>query len=224
VAAGGGLGAAAGQEGGQGLMRVLGAQGTRTPVERGVDLANTVGLNAVLPEVGAFAGRRIASLLQPGAGTATQQAARELDLSGLTNNLATTLPAGIAGESATVQKLEQPLFSLPFSGTVREAYGGTKTALEEGTQAAAQRAAGGGPVPVPGTFAYNVSNIANQIDNAYRLSREQADSAATTLIGANRAVDLQPIRDLRDQLMTQLARAPESLAERYQPALDRLNQ
>lgn len=224
VAAGGGLGAAAGKEGWQALMRVLGAQDTRTPVERGVDLATTAGLNAVLPEVGGFAGRQIASLLQPGAGTATQQAARELDLSGLTKNLATTLPAGIASESTAAQKLEQPLFSLPFSGGVREAYSGTKSALEEGVQNAAQKAAGAGPVPAPGTFAYNVSGIAKNIEDAYKLTRQQADDAAMNLIGADRPVDLQPLRDLRDQLQTQLAQAPASLSERYQPALDRLNQ
>jgi hypothetical protein len=224
VAAGGGLGAAAGKEGWQALMRVLGAQDTRTPVERGVDLATTAGLNAVLPEVGSFAGRQIASLLQPGAGTATQQAARELDLSGLTKDLATTLPAGIASERTGIQKLEQPLFSLPFTGGVREAYGDTKSALEEGVQSAAQKAAGGGPVPAPGTFAYNVSGVAKQIEDAYKLNREQADVAATVLVGRQRPTDLQPLRDLRDNLQVQLSQAPESLTERYQPALDRINQ
>jgi hypothetical protein len=223
VAAGGGLGAAAGKEGWQALMRVLGAQDTRTPVERGVDLATTAGLNAVLPEVGSFAGRQIASLLQPGPPTATQAAARALDLSGLTKNLATTLPGGIASESTAAQKLEQPLFSLPFSGGVREAYGGTKTALEEGTQAAAQRAAGGGPVPVPGTFAATVGDISKQIDQAWQLSRENADNAAMGLIGADRPVDLQPLRDLRTQLQAQLDAAPQSLSARYAPALARLD-
>jgi hypothetical protein len=223
TAAGIGLGAAAGKEGYQDLMRFLGMVDTRTPVERGVDVATTAGLNAVLPEVGAAAGRGVASLLRPNAPTATQAAATALDLSGLTKNLAPNLPAGIAGESTAVQKLEQPLFSLPFSGGVREAYGGTMGSLEEGAQAAAKRAAGGGPVPVPNTFATTVGDISKQIDQAWQLSRENADNAAMTLIGADRPVDLQPLRDLRTQLQAQLDAAPQSLSARYAPALARLD-
>jgi hypothetical protein len=224
AAAGGGLGAAAGKEGFDALMRLLGSEDTRTPVQRGVDLATTAGLNAVLPAAGEAAARPFISLLAPGAPTATQQAARDLDFSGLSRNLERGLPAGIAGESTAAEKIEQPLFSMPFSGGVREAYQGTRTALEDATQAAATRAAGGAPVPAPNAFASNVSAIAQQIEAAYRLSREQADTAATTLIGADRPVDLAPLRALQTRLQTELARAPGSLAERYQPALDRLDQ
>ena len=224
IALGGGLGAAAGKSGYQELMRFLGMQDTRTPVQQLTDTATTAGVNAVLPVVGErVAGPLIASLLRPDAPTATQVAAKALDDAGVTTGLASKLPAAVAAESVPTSKIEQPIMSMPFSGGLREAYGDTRSGLETGVQNVATQAAGGQPVPVPDAFASTVGNIAKTIDTTWQANRQAADDAATNLIGANRPVNLQPLRDLRTQLQAKLSAAPASLAPQYSDALTQLD-
>jgi len=224
IAAGGGLGAAAGKSAYEGLMRSLGMIDTRTPGQQALDTATTGALNAVLPAAGErVLGPVIHSLLAPGAPTGTQTAARNLDLSGLTTNLEKGLPPSVAAESTPWSRVEQPVLSMPFTGGLRETYSGTRAGLEAGVESAATRAAGGQQVPPPDTFASTVSNIADNIHTNWLANREAADTTATNLIGANRQVDLTPLRTLRAQLQAQLDQAPEAQAGRYGGAIDEID-
>jgi hypothetical protein len=232
VAAGGGLGAAAGDQAYQGLMRFLGMADTRTPVQQGVDVATTGGVNAVMPVVGekilgplidTFRPSAFIDAMRPNAApTATATAAKSLDDSGLTGDLLGKLPAGVAAESTPAQRVEQAINQLPVTGGVRTGYVDTSKALEDATQTAAQRAAGGGNVPSPQTFGGNVSGIAKTIDEQWQRDRLDADNFATSQVGANTQVNLDSARSLLAQMQREQSAAPQSLAGRYQPAIAQL--
>ena len=223
VAAGGGLGAAAGDQAYQGLMRFLGMQDTRSLPQQLTDTATTAGVNAVAPAIGAKVLGPVISAFTPTATpTATAAAAKALEDSGLAPDLLGKLPAGVAGESVPTQKVEQAIMGLPLTGGVRQAYVDSGKALEDATQAAATRAAAGGPVPSPQTFGANVSSIARDIDQAWQRNRLDADNFATSQIGENTPVNLQGARDLLQQLQQQQAAAPGSLAPRYGDAIAQL--
>jgi hypothetical protein len=224
TAAGSGLGAAAGNEGYRGLMRFLGMEDTRTPLQVGTDVALTAGVNAVAPVVGQrVIGPALSELIR-GTPTETALATRALEQSGLAPGLSSKLPAGVIGESPGIQRTEQVVGMMPATGGVRPGYQAADTALDNAAQAAAARAAGGQPVPTPATFADNVNGIAKRIDERWNTSRELADDNAQTLVGPDRPVDLQAVIDLRNKLSGQLGQASGSLAGRFGGALDRIDQ
>jgi hypothetical protein len=233
AAAGGGLGAAAGDQAYQGLMRFLGMQDTRGPVQQGVDLATTAGVNAVAPVVGktilgplidTYGPSSLIHALSPNAAgpTATMTAATALDDSGLTRDLLGKLPGGVAAENVPVQKVEQAVMAMPTTGGVRQGYVDTAATLGDAAQTAAERAAGGRPVPSPETFGANVSGIARDIDQAWQRNRLDADNFATSQVGADTPVDLTGARTLLAQLQQQQSAASQSLAPRFQPAIAQL--
>jgi hypothetical protein len=223
AAAGGGLGAAAGDQAYQGLMRFLGMSDTRTLPQQLTDTATTAGVNAVAPAVGqAVLGPMIDALAPAAAPTATAAAARSLQDSGLAPDLLGRMPAGVAGESVPVQKVEQALMGLPLTGGVRQAYVDTNAALADTAQAAAARAAGGAPVPEPQSFGGNVSSIARDIDAAWQRTRLGADNYATQQVGADTPVNLDSARALLTQMQQEQSAASESLAPRYAPAIAQL--
>jgi hypothetical protein len=226
TAAGAGAGAVAGREAYDSIMRFLaGAMDTRTPLQRAGADAVTGAVNAVLPGVSEAAiGPMIGELMRPAAGTLTRQAADALDAAGVTGNLTRTLPAGVIGESPGWQRIEQAVLQMPTTGGLRDAYANSKDALAAGLQNVAQRAAGPVPVPDADTFASNVAGIANDIHNNFKTTREALDQALENQIGRGTGVSIEPLRQLRGDLAAQQSEAQESLAPRYQPAIDFLDQ
>jgi hypothetical protein len=235
AAAGGGLGAAAGDQAYQGLMRFLGMVDTRTLPQQTLDAATTAGVNAVAPAVGAkllgpfintFRPSSFIDAISPNAAgpTATVTAAQQLEARGLAPDLLGKLPAGVAAENVPTQKVEQGLMVLPVTGGIRPRYTDTGVALGDAAQTAAERAAAGGPVPEPSTFAGNVSGIARDIDQAWQRNRLEADTFATRQVGENTPVNLDGARTLLAQLRQQQSAAGLSLAPRYQPAIQQLEQ
>src|SRR5215469_6976253 len=219
-----GLGSAAGREL---YRRGLGLFGyditdTRTPAEIAADMAKETALNAATAGAGKLVAPIVADVLRPGIGTATQQAARNLDATGVTDNLAGKLPAAVATQSPTEAMAEGATFRLPGGGAVRNAYVETDKALTEGAQNVAQQASGRTLAPTPTTFAGRVGDIAKDMDTKFDALRTNLEAQATNLIGKTTPVDITPFRTMRQGMLDAIDRgAPRS---DYADALDRLNQ
>jgi hypothetical protein len=220
---GGGAGAAAGREAYRRGLAALGydVTDTRTPAQMAGDMALEAGINMAIPAAGKYVvGPIVGDILKAGAGTATQAAARSLDAAGVTDNLATKLPAGVASESPRVQSAEGALTYTLGGSPTRKAYTATADTLEQGAQKVAQDAAGTVLPPTPATFATRVGDIAENMYDKFKALRTNLDTQATNLIGAGRPVDLTPLRALRQNYLDAINRgAPPS---DYQAALDRL--
>ena len=225
TAIGGGAGAMAGREAYGNLMRFFGgSMDTRTAGQHAAEDAITGGVNAVLPGASEWMfGPAIGALFAPGADTLTQQAARALDVAGVTRDLRTTLPAGVAAESPGIQKIEQAMMHMPASGGLRESYADTKGAIGEGLQGLADSTAAPRPTPDPETFASNVAGIAKDIHGNFTARREALDQNLENEIGADTPVSIEPIRQLRADLAAKQSEAQESLAPSFQPAIDFLD-
>lgn len=218
TAVGGGLGAVSAKEAlDRGLAAFLGLPDLRSPTQQALDAGVTGVANAVIPGITDAAGRAIGSSLLRG--TPVVQAARALDAGGVTSDLSSKLPLGVATSSPGWQRTESALLQTPLgAGPVATRYADTREALQGGVQNLTGVVAPTG-APTADGFSGVVGDIANDIIDRNTATGAALKNNLNTTLGAA-PVDFTNLRSVVAQLQAKLRVTPESGQDVYQPALD----
>jgi hypothetical protein len=225
IAAGIGLGATAGEQTYQALS---GARDTRDVAATVRDLSMSVGLNAVAPGLGNLAAQQIRRGIGPARRYLFGGRMQDVNPQQAANQFGIDLPAGAATANPAVQRAEGALRAFPPSAPVVDRAIETAVAQSDG----ANRAMAQGVANASGRtqallsregLGRGLKTAAETGIRNFETRREALDVALNGAIGAGTAVPVARLAQLQTQLQGELARAPTSLAPRYQAALQRLD-